>query len=162
MTTGVRFEPAALLAIAAHGGALYPFEACGALFGLRAGIVTASRPLLNSDRSRPRVRFRIAPRDYLLAEMDAESRGLVLVGFWHTHPNRAPLPSSTDRLHAWERLLTVIVSVRNGEAREIAAWKLMGANGHFTSVPVTCEAANGDRSRLSRFLDLAKLTGGTR
>ena len=97
--------------------------------------------LPNQEAARPRTRFTIAPADYLSVEQAAEARGAQLVGFWHSHPDHAARPSATDREHAWEGLLTVVVSVREGEPREITAWSVPGPGLPFAQVPLSLEEA---------------------
>ena len=63
------------------------------------------------------------------------------MGFWHSHPDHAARPSDTDREHAWEGLLTVVVSVLEGEPREITAWSVPGPGLPFAQVPLSMEEA---------------------
>jgi proteasome lid subunit RPN8/RPN11 len=134
----VRFETSVLSSIAGAAAAAHPNEACGALLGLEGPLpqVTVALPVVNSESGSPRDRFEVAPRDYLAVEAEAERRGLVLHGFWHSHPDGEALPSTTDRACAWEGLLTVIVAVPGGKAKEIGAWGLNGANAPFTPVGI--------------------------
>jgi len=45
-------------------------------------------------------RFVIDPQDHIDAIRGARQRGLEVVGFYHSHPHSAPLPSETDRAEA--------------------------------------------------------------
>ena len=63
------------------------------------------------------------------------------MGFWHSHPDHAARPSATDREHAWEGLLTVVVSVLEGEPCEITAWSVPGPGLPFAEVPLSLEEA---------------------
>ena len=115
-----------------QGEAEYPLECCGVLLGDReAGvdIVQEARPLRNANHQNPERRFAVEPdamRD-LLAE-ERRTRRLIL-GFYHSHPDCAALPSETDRETAWEGWLTLIVSVRNGLAAELTAWNFDSEQG---------------------------------
>jgi proteasome lid subunit RPN8/RPN11 len=87
-----------------------PEEGCALVLGVRpvANAATAGPggwrvrqvwPTTNvwepaSERCR---RFRIDPREQLLAQKWARSRGLELLGSVHSHPASPPLPSATDR-----------------------------------------------------------------
>lgn len=134
----VEFEPDVLDEIRRFGAAAYPYEGCGALLG-KAGTprrVTAQTPLPNTEKGKPRVRFEIAPRDYMRLEEEVERRGLTLLGFWHSHPDHPARPSPTDRAFAWEGLLTVIVSVLEGRPQDLLAWEIAGLTAPFTPVEI--------------------------
>lgn len=135
----VTIDASVLAAIALAANEAYPNEGCGALLGeLVAGGAHVSRtlPIPNSEAGTPRVRFAVAPRDYLAVEREADRLGARLLGFWHSHPDHPALPSGTDRAYAWEGLLTVIVSVRNGESAEIGAFEILGAEEPFTALGI--------------------------
>jgi proteasome lid subunit RPN8/RPN11 len=51
---------------------------------------------LATDRNR----FLIDPKDHFDARREARARGLDVVGFYHSHPDSAPLPSPTDLAEA--------------------------------------------------------------
>jgi proteasome lid subunit RPN8/RPN11 len=135
----IRIDADVLAAIGAGAAAAYPNEGCGALLGKSAGglrHVTASLPVPNTETGTPRMRFEVAPRDYMAVEDEADRRGLSLLGFWHSHPDDTAQASKTDRAYAWEGLLTVIVSVPRGTPGAIIAWEILGPDAPFTPVPV--------------------------
>jgi proteasome lid subunit RPN8/RPN11 len=132
---GIRFDPAVLVDIARAASTAYPYEGCGALLGT-AGRVLVTLPLPNTEKGTPRVRFEVSPKDYLRVEREADAQGLRLLGFWHSHPDHPARPSVTDRACAWEGLLTVIVSVQNGQARDIGAWEIRGPELPFERVEI--------------------------
>lgn len=133
----IRFDHVLLEEIARAASAAYPFEGCGALLG-ESGHARVMLPLPNAELDRPRVRFEISPKDYLHVEREAETRGLLLLGFWHSHPDHPALPSATDLSCAWVSLLTVIVSVQKGEARDIGAWEIRAPELPFEPVEIEC------------------------
>ena len=137
----VRLGQGALEAIRREAARAYPHEACGALVGSSQADVSDAPALSNREAVRPATRFTIAPADYLSVEQAAEARGAQLVGFWHSHPDHAARPSDTDREHAWEGLLTVVVSVLEGEPSEITAWSVPGPGLPFAQVPLSVEEA---------------------
>jgi proteasome lid subunit RPN8/RPN11 len=145
MRSAIRIDPDVLAAIRAGAAAAYPNEGCGALLGPKADAVrriTSSLPVPNTETGTPRMRFEVAPRDYLAVEDEADRRGLSLLGFWHSHPDDTAQASRTDRAYAWEGLLTVIVAVPEGSPREIIAWEILGPDAPFTPVPIE-ESATG-------------------
>ena len=91
---------ARMLAIAYDG---YPLEACGLFAGTPAagpggtetvGTVSVFYPCVNTTGS-ARV-YAIDPKEHLRAELDAESRGLEIVGVMHSHTHTEAYPSPTD------------------------------------------------------------------
>ena len=77
-------------------------------------------------------------------EREADARGLRLLGFWHSHPDHPALPSATDLSCAWVGLLTVIVSVQNGRARDIGAWEICAPELPFEPVEIECPGFAGE------------------
>jgi proteasome lid subunit RPN8/RPN11 len=65
------------------------------LIGAAGEILDASRAANIADD--PARRFLVNPRDHLDARRDARSRGLSVVGFYHSHPRSEPAPSPADR-----------------------------------------------------------------
>ena len=85
---------AALAEVAAHARASSPQECCGLLLGTANEIVDAV-PAANlaDDPSR---NFLIDPKAHIDARRAARERGLAIVGFYHSHPRSAPVPSAKD------------------------------------------------------------------
>jgi proteasome lid subunit RPN8/RPN11 len=137
----IRLGRGALDAIRLEAARAYPHEACGALIGSSQAHVSEALALPNQETARAGTRFTIAPADYLGAEQAAEARGVQLIGFWHSHPDHPARPSATDREHAWEGLLTVVVSVENGQPRDVTAWSVPGRGLPFAQVPLSLEEA---------------------
>ena len=117
-------------AIRAHGRDTYPDECCGALIG-RDGVVTESFALPNTTEEGPRRRFLVRPADYRAAEARAAETGRELMGFYHSHPDHPAAPSQYDLDHAWPFFSYVIVSVQNGEARDLRSWRLRDDRSQF-------------------------------
>jgi proteasome lid subunit RPN8/RPN11 len=140
---GIRFDRAVLEEIARAASTAYPYEGCGALLG-GSGHVRVTLPLPNTEKGSPRVRFEVSPRDYVRAEREADAQGLRLLGFWHSHPDHPARPSATDLACAWEGLLTVIVSVREGRARDIGAWEIRGRELPFELVEIESPDFSGE------------------
>lgn len=62
-----------------------------------------------------RRRFRIDPREQLLAQKWARAHGLEVLGSLHSHPLSPPLPSATDRGMAFAPTLMLIRGAAAGE-----------------------------------------------
>lgn len=108
-----------------HGEDAYPGECCGYLAGSVAGSakrVACVAPLKNEHPDSGRGGFLITPESYLEADRSARSRGLEILGFYHSHPDAPARPSRRDLERAWPAWSCVIVSVSAAVAGEIAAW----------------------------------------
>jgi len=119
--------------IRAHAVEAYPNECCGALFGHDAAReeggekpreVLQIHPLVNRREDSPRNRFSVDPRDLIKAERTAETLGLSLIGWYHSHPDHPARPSEFDRQNAWPWYSYIIVSVQDGVPGEMASWRL--------------------------------------
>ncbi len=117
-------------AIREHAAETYPNECCGALFGGEHAIKAMLR-LPNQTAEGPRNRFLVLPADYRAAEEHAGEIDLALIGFYHSHPDHPARPSRYDLDHAWPFFVYVIVSVKNGEARDMASWRLRDDRSAF-------------------------------
>ena len=140
--TPVRLTRAVLEAIQAEAARAYPHEGCGALLGPALGEVRETLALPNKDEDSPRTRFSVSPRDYLAVESEADTRGVRLLGFWHSHPDHPARPSTTDRRYAWEGLLTVVIAVESGAPRDITAWDVPGLDQPFRQLALVVDASD--------------------
>ena len=132
----IRIAARAALAMRDEAARAYPHEACGALLGPSPGTIADAVALVNRERERPQARFAIDPLDYLALEDLAERRGVLVLGFWHSHPDHPALPSETDASLAWQGLLSVIVPVAAGEPGAPTAWLWSESLGSFEPVPL--------------------------
>ncbi len=108
-----------------HARATYPDEACGFLFASPSASSAPVRPVGRAERAanefagEQRRRFVISPDELRAAEERAASRGEVVAGFYHSHPDHPALPSTFDSEHAWPWYAYVIISVDGtGTCRE--------------------------------------------
>ncbi|MGH9129352.1 MAG: Mov34/MPN/PAD-1 family protein [Acidimicrobiales bacterium] len=126
----LRLPQSVWLAMVAHCLAGLPEEACGLLAGApnrdpasdpasdgasngaSDGVVARCYPTANAAHS-ARV-YVVEPRDHLRADRDAESRGLEVMGVFHSHTHTDAYPSPTDVAQApdpdWHY---VLVSLRH-------------------------------------------------
>ena len=131
--------------ISGYGARDYPNETCGAMLGVDgAGSreVRALFPLTNRRDDSPRNRFSITAEDFRAAERAAKEQGLELLGWYHSHPDHPARPSEYDREHAWPWYSYVIVSVANGEPRDMTSWQLSDDRSHFLPEEIA-SSANG-------------------
>ncbi len=124
-----------LTAIERHGEAAYPHEGCGILLGRVEGdtrIVTEILPVENQREVDARHnRYLIPPDAVADSEEIAERRGLVVIGFFHSHPDHPARPSAFDREHAWPWYSYVITSVEHGRASGSRSWRLLDDRSQF-------------------------------
>jgi len=130
-------------AIRTEGAREYPHECCGLLLGTVDGDVrraAAVWPVPNEwtaeiglteaeDAHSRRDRFYIPPRAYLQADRDARSRGLDIVGCYHSHPDDRAQPSERDRVGAsgvggGASFSFLVLSVMDGIPGELTSWLL--------------------------------------
>lgn len=139
----LRLVRAQIETIREHGSADYPNECCGILLGDANGAHKVVReviplknlrldparaqellPLESPGRESERNRFLIDPLEQLKVEKGARTRGLDVLGYYHSHPDAPARPSEYDREHAWPWYSYVIVSVEKGEPGEMTSWVL--------------------------------------
>ncbi len=123
----LEIESEQLQKISKHLEEAYPAEGCGVLMGVFAGgrrTVERVEPVGNEN-------IRLAARRYLISADEirntgrrAESEGLEILGFYHSHPDVEAIPSDFDRRHAWPWYSYLIVSVREGRRRDERCWRL--------------------------------------
>lgn len=110
-------------AVIKHARRDAPLEACGYL-AARDGIITASYPLSNVDKSNEH--FSFDPKEQFTAMRDARSKGLDLCAVYHSHPNTPARPSDEDiRLARDPAVLYAIISLAGGK-EDIRVFKIKG------------------------------------
>jgi proteasome lid subunit RPN8/RPN11 len=120
--------------IASYGEESYPEETAGFLLGTD-GVDRVVHDLIHFDNTREvsarRTRYFIGPKEYLQAELEADRRGLGVVGVFHSHPDHPNSPSEFDREWAQPQFSYVITSVGSGRAEASRCWRLEGDRGKF-------------------------------
>jgi proteasome lid subunit RPN8/RPN11 len=146
----LKLNPSQSDQIRQHSAREYPNECCGILLGradgedkevwevvplknLRLDAVEAAKtlPLESPGLESERNRFLIDPRDQIRVEKEARARGLVVLGYYHSHPDHPARPSNYDREHAWPWYSYLIVSVQGGEPRDLTSWVLTDDRERF-------------------------------
>src|SRR5436309_14795762 len=124
-------------AIVGHCLGGLPDEACGLLGGDPVSTeITVCYPTRSSAVSART--YTVDPKDHLRADRDAESRGLEIVGVFHSHTHTDAYPSATDVAQApdptWHY---VLVSLRD-EAPVVRSYTIV--DGNIAEEPVVLEA----------------------
>jgi len=120
-----KLHRAASDAIVKHALAARPRECCGILVGKGDEIVEAvvARNLAGGQN-----RFFIDPADHVAARRAARQRDLDVLGFYHSHPRSAALPSERDLAEAtYSGHLYLIVSLEH-ETADIRVFRLEDRN----------------------------------
>ncbi len=117
--------------IAEQGEKGYPYEICGFILGkidyennIREALEIYQVENINKERANDR--FEIHPKDYLKAENYADSKGIQIIGIYHTHPDHPDKPSQTDLMFAQPDMSYIIMSINKGKAGSWRSWELEG------------------------------------
>jgi proteasome lid subunit RPN8/RPN11 len=108
-----------------HARAAYPQECCGAMLGtLDDGnkSVTVAVPLENAYQGARESRYELRPEDLLNADKAARSRGMDLVGIYHSHPDCDAYFSETDLKNSCPWYSFVVLSIRKGALDHANSW----------------------------------------
>jgi len=109
-----------------HARSVYPEECCGFLIGTKSNPRRVSRVLTAQNVAQPSrlKRYNIDPKELIRADEEARRSGLNLIGVYHSHPDAPVEPSQFDLEHAWPAYTYIVLSLQNGEPRDVAAWSL--------------------------------------
>ena len=107
--------------IVAHAREAAPAECCGLLIGAGEAIASTIR---TKNLSQDANCFEIDPGEHIRARRELRSRGLEVLGFYHSHPRSPAVPSATDLAEAlYPEHVYLIVSVR-AEPAEVRLYRL--------------------------------------
>ena len=103
-----------------HGEKTYPDECCGFLLGAREGatnVLGEVYPAENERQESRETRYLITPEQSKRADDYARSRGIGVIGYYHSHPDHPAAPSAYDLDHScWPGESYIIVAVEQGKA----------------------------------------------
>ena len=122
-------DQAQLAQLQQHVEGTYPYEGGGLLIGRTdeqgRKIVTEIAPFENQRAIEDQHnRILITDEMYREGEEYADNQDLLLIGFFHSHPDHPARPSEFDREHALPWWSYVIVSVQQGRAADVLSWEL--------------------------------------
>ncbi|MDR3203747.1 MAG: Mov34/MPN/PAD-1 family protein [Deltaproteobacteria bacterium] len=132
--------PEVLKALASQGEKIYPAEACGFLLGLNSQSSLSELKLFIKEIlpsiSRPSRldSYLLEAQELEAAEVLAQSRGLVVAGFYHSHPDSPAQPSPLDHQNALDEYLYAIVEVRHGKCGQIRLFRWSDEKFKLTSL----------------------------
>lgn len=116
-----------------------PLEACGLLGGFEDATsgakATFCYPTGNVAESAKL--FTVDPKDHLRADRDAESRGLTILGVFHSHTHTVAYPSPTDVAQAPDPGWHYVVVSLADEAPVVRSYRIV--EGNISEEPVVLE-----------------------
>lgn len=101
----------------------YPEECCGVLLG-QARRVSAVWPTANIHDGPKSARYAIDPVELLEVYKSARETGCQVIGYYHSHPDRAAVPSATDLASAVPDVSYLILAVSGERVKDRRAWRL--------------------------------------
>jgi proteasome lid subunit RPN8/RPN11 len=114
-----------------------PNEACGLLAGHpqaeHATVAYRTRNLAASARL-----YTVDPKDYLLADRDAETRGLTILAVYHSHTHTLAYPSSTDVAQAPDPTWHYVLVSLAADAPVVRSYRIV--DGNISEEPVVLES----------------------
>jgi [CysO sulfur-carrier protein]-S-L-cysteine hydrolase len=121
-------------ALVGHAYDGLPLEACGLLGGdpgrAKATIYYPCANVAASSRV-----YTLDPRDHLLAERDAERRGLEIIGVAHSHTHTEAYPSPTDVGQAPDPAWHYVIVSLSAEAPVVRSYRIV--DGEIAEEPVS-------------------------
>lgn len=116
----------------------FPNEGGGFLFGSIQGEDTVIEDAIQIENvfetEEQYHRYAMTPQNWANMEDTADERGLLLVGYYHSHPNHPAIPSEFDRIHALPNFFYIITSVMDGKSAEQLAWLLSEDRSKFNKL----------------------------
>lgn len=122
-----------------HARRAYPEECCGILIGDgKKRLIKRLFRTENRFKERLKDRYSIDPKEILRAEKEARNEGMEILGFYHSHPDHPPRPSSFDREMAWPLYSYIIIAV-DTKGMEARAWWFEDEDGEFKEERIEVE-----------------------
>jgi proteasome lid subunit RPN8/RPN11 len=121
-----------------HVEGTYPYEGGGWLIGrvddLGRKVVTEIKPIENQRAVEDQHnRILITDQMYREGEAYADNKDLLLIGFFHSHPDHPARPSEFDRDHALPWWSYLIISVEQGKSADVLSWELREDRSGFNA-----------------------------
>jgi len=116
-----------------HAIEVFPEECCGFLLGQLGEpkrVIEARRGtnIATEDRAH---RYVVDPLEMLHVDDDARTKGMDLIGIYHSHPNHPAVPSEFDRSRATPWYSYVILSIVDRKPKEVGAWRFDESTKRF-------------------------------
>jgi len=101
-----------------------PLECCGFLIGeLGSDVALEFHACRNTAQSK--IIYTVDPKEHLRIELDAEARGLAIIGVVHSHTHTEPYPSPTDVAQAPDPAWHYVIIGLKREAPETRSYRIV-------------------------------------
>lgn len=124
--------------IKSHAESGYPYEVCGVLIG-KGNKISEFQICKNLNTTRAHDRYELDPLSFKIADEWARSKGMEIMGIYHSHPDHPSRPSETDRQAAWVGWYYIILSIQSGKFDNFRTWILDETNSKFTEYELHIE-----------------------
>lgn len=106
-----------------------PLECCGFLIGeLGSDVALEFHSCRNTAQSK--IIYTVDPKEHLRIELDAEARGLAIIGVVHSHTHTEPYPSPTDVAQAPDPAWHYVIIGLKRDAPETRSYRIV--NGQIS------------------------------
>ncbi len=101
-----------------------PLECCGFLIGeLGSDVALEFHACRNTAQSK--IIYTVDPKEHLRIELDAEVRGLAIIGVVHSHTHTEPYPSPTDVAQAPDPAWHYVIIGLKRDAPETRSYRIV-------------------------------------
>lgn len=101
-----------------------PLECCGFLIGeLGSDVALEFHACRNTAQSK--IIYTVDPKEHLRIELDAEARGLAIIGVVHSHTHTEPYPSPTDVAQAPDPAWHYVIIGLKRDAPETRSYRIV-------------------------------------
>ena len=104
-----------------HVEKTFPKEGCGVMLG-SDGVVQEAVPLPNTYDGPQEDFYVMDPMDLHRVDMQAQKRGLEVLGVFHSHPDCDAYFSATDLQNSCPWYSFVVISIQKGEFHHANSW----------------------------------------
>jgi proteasome lid subunit RPN8/RPN11 len=126
-----------------HLESTYPNEGGGFLLGSIDGDATHIHETIQIENvfaeEEQYHRYAMTPQDWMRLEDEADSRGLTLIGYYHSHPDSPAVPSIYDQDHALPNFVYIITQVQQAKAVDMRVWRLRPDRTQFDTETLAIE-----------------------
>lgn len=122
----------------------YPNEGGGFLLGSIDGSTVTIHDVIEVENvfetEEQYHRYAMTPQNWANMEDQADEQGLILVGYYHSHPDSPAIPSEYDRVYALPNFVYIISSIVEGKAVDMQTWLLRDDRSQFDSISLLVDA----------------------
>jgi proteasome lid subunit RPN8/RPN11 len=101
-----------------------PLECCGFLIG-ESGSDVALEFHACRNTAQSKIIYTVDPKEHLRIELDAEARGLAIIGVVHSHTHTEPYPSPTDVAQAPDPAWHYVIIGLKRKAPETRSYRIV-------------------------------------